>query len=241
VRSTAEDSTHDLYGNRNRHYLRRLSLYSAAMAQRPTAVLRDALGIGLAVGAFGLSYGAIATAAGFPVLQTCALSALMFTGASQFALVGVVGGGGSALAGALTALLLGSRNALYGLRLSSLLRVRGVRRAAAAQFVIDESAAMALARGRRGFWATGLAVFACWNAGTLAGALGGTAIADPRALGLDAAAPAAFLALLAPRLTTRSTRVLAFAAAAAALVAVPLAPAGAPVLIAALVALGARR
>jgi len=210
------------------------------MAHRRSAVLRDALGIGVAVGAFGLSYGAIATAAGFPVLQTCALSALMFTGASQFALVGVVGGGGSALAGALTALLLGSRNALYGMRLSSLLGVHGARRAAAAQFVIDESAAMALARGRPGFWATGLAVFACWNAGSLAGAVGGAAIADPRALGLDAAAPAAFLALLAPRLTTSATRVVALVAAAAALAAVPLAPAGAPVLIAALVALGGR-
>jgi branched chain amino acid efflux pump len=205
-----------------------------------SAVLRDALGIGVAVGAFGLSYGAVATASGFSVLQTCALSVLMFTGASQFALVGVVGAGGSAIAGAMTALLLGSRNALYGLRLSSLLRVRGARRAVAAQLVIDESTAMALARGRRGFWATGLAVFACWNAGTALGAIGGAALADPRALGLDAAAPAAFLALLHPRLRGRPARVLAIAAAVAALVAVPLAPAGVPVLVAAVVAIGAR-
>ena len=202
-----------------------------------SAVLRDAAGIGLAVGAFGLSYGAIAVASGFTVLQTCALSALMFTGASQFALVGVIGGGGSLVAGALTALLLGGRNALYGLRLSSLLRVRGARRAVAAQFVIDESAAMGIARGRAGFWATGLAVFACWNAGTAAGALGGEALSDPSAFGLDAAAPAAFLALLAPRLTGRSAQTTALAAAAAALIAAPLTPAGVPVLVAALVAL----
>jgi len=204
------------------------------------AVLRDALGIGVAVGAFGLSYGAIATASGFSVLQTCALSVLMFTGASQFALVGVVGAGGSAIAGAVTALLLGSRNALYGLRLSSMLRVRGARRAVAAQFVIDESTAMALARGRRGFWATGVAVFACWNVGTALGAFGGAAIADPRTFGLDAAAPAAFLALLHPRLEGRRTRVLALGAAAAALVAVPVAPAGVPVLVAAAVAIAVR-
>jgi predicted branched-subunit amino acid permease len=210
------------------------------MANDRPAVLRDAAGIGLAVGAFGLSYGAIAVASGFTVLQTCALSVLMFTGASQFALVGVIGGGGSLLAGALTALLLGGRNALYGLRLSSLLRVRGARRAVAAQLVIDESAAMALTRGAPGFWATGAAVFACWNAGTAAGALGGAALSDPRALGLDAAAPAAFLALLAPRLAGRGSRTLALAAAAAALAAVPLAPAGVPVLIAALVAVAAR-
>jgi branched chain amino acid efflux pump len=205
-----------------------------------SAVVRDALGIGVAVGAFGLSYGAVATASGFSVLQTCALSVLMFTGASQFALVGVVGAGGSAIAGAMTALLLGSRNALYGLRLSSMLRVRGTRRAVAAQLVIDESTAMALARGRRGFWATGIAVFACWNAGTALGALGGAAVADPRALGLDAAAPAAFLALLHPRLGGGRTRALALVAAAAALVAVPVAPAGVPVLVAALVAIGFR-
>ena len=125
-------------------------------------VVRDALGIGVAVGAFGLSYGAVAVASGLSVLQTCALSVLMFTGASQFALVGVVAGGGGAVAAAMTALLLGSRNALYGLRLSSLLGVRGARRVVAAQFVKDESAAKGHARGTPGVWATGLAVFVCW-------------------------------------------------------------------------------
>jgi len=151
-----------------------------------------------------------------------------------------VAGGGGAVAAAMTALLLGSRNALYGLRLSSLLRVRGARRAVAAQFVIDESAAMGLARGTAGFWATGLAVFVCWNVATAAGAIGGTAVSDPRALGLDAAAPAAFLALLAPRLAGRGAAAVALTAAAAALVAVPLTPAGVPVLVAALVAVAAR-
>src|ERR1700749_1434213 len=126
----------------------------AGRAASSSRLVRGAGGLGLAVGAFGLSYGAIAVASGFSVLQACALSALMFTGASQFALVGVVGGGGSLGAGALTALLLGRPNALYGLRLSSLV---GPRRVVAAHFVIDESAAMALSRGRRGFWATGLA------------------------------------------------------------------------------------
>ena len=202
-----------------------------------STVLRDSIGLGLAVGLYGVAFGAAAVAAGLSVWQAVSLSALMFTGASQFALVGVIGGGGSLVAGALTALLLGGRNALYGLRLSSLLGVRGARRAVAAQFVIDESAAMGIARGRAGFWATGLAVFACWNAGTAAGALGGEALSDPRAFGLDAAAPAAFLALLAPRLAGRSAQTTALAAAAAALIAAPLTPAGVPVLVAALVAL----
>src|SRR5690349_17585855 len=110
VRSTAEDSNWMVSGAVFRHHLSREAPYSAAMDVHPrSAVMRDALGIGVAVGAFGLSYGAIATASGFSVLQTCALSVLMFTGASQFALVGVVGAGGSAIAGAMTALLLGSR------------------------------------------------------------------------------------------------------------------------------------
>src|SRR5579859_3905340 len=127
------------------------------------AIARDALGIGVATGAYALSFGAISTTAGLSLLQTCALSVLMFTGASQFALIGVVGAGGSVWAGAATAALLGSRNALYGLRLSSLLDVQGWRRLGASQFVIDETTAMAIARdspelSRFAFWATGVAL-----------------------------------------------------------------------------------
>lgn len=205
-------------------------------------VVRDALAIGVATGAYGLSFGALAVAAGVSVPQACALSALMFTGASQFAFVGLIGGG--AAAAAATAVLLGIRNGLYGLRLASLLHVRGSRRALAAQLVIDESTAMAVGRdpggaARLGFWATGAAVFVCWNLATLLGALAGDALSDPRALGLDAAAPAAFVALLAPRLDAREPRVVAALAACAALVSVGFVPAGVPVLVAAAVALGA--
>jgi predicted branched-subunit amino acid permease len=205
-------------------------------------VIRDALGIGLATGAYGLSFGAIATASGLTVLQACALSLLMFTGASQFALAAVVGGGGSAFAGAATATLIGSRNALYGLRLSPLLRVTGIRKLVAAQLVIDESTAMAIGKddpdaARLGFWATGLAVFVLWNIGTLLGAVGAQAVSDPAILGLDAAVPAAFLALLAPHVKERSLVYAAVVAAAVAVVAVPLVPAGVPVLCAAVVAL----
>ena len=205
-------------------------------------VVRDALGIGAATGAYGLSFGALAVAAGVSVPQACAMSALMFTGASQFAFVGLVGGG--AAAAAATAVLLGVRNGLYGLRLAELLRVRGPRRALAAQLVIDESTAMAVARepgraARLGFWATGAAVFLCWNLSTLLGALAGDALSDPRVLGLDAAAPAAFVALLAPRLDSREPRVVAALAACAALISVSFVPAGVPVLVAAAVAVGA--
>jgi predicted branched-subunit amino acid permease len=200
-------------------------------------VVRDAIGIGIATGAYGLSFGAISVAAGLDLTQTCALSLLLFSGGSQFALVGVLAGGGSAVAAAGTAILLGTRNALYGLRLSPLLRLRGWRKAVGAQLVIDESAAMAVGRdsaraGRIGFWATGIAVFVLWNLGTLLGALGGALLKDPRVLGFDAAVPAAFLALLAPRMRTREPWLIALVAAVVALAAVPFVPAGVPVLLA---------
>ncbi len=212
------------------------------MAETRQSVIRDSLGVGLATGAYGVSFGAISSAAHLSVLQTCALSALMFTGASQFALVGVLGSGGGALTAALTAALLGSRNALYGLRLSALLDLRGWRRPLAAQLVIDESTAMGTGRtseelGRLGFWATGAAVFAFWNLGTLAGALGARALSDPRVYGLDAAVPAAFLALLGPRLSSSRGRGVGLAAAALALLAATLLPVGVPVLLAGLAAL----
>jgi predicted branched-subunit amino acid permease len=202
-------------------------------------VIRDALGIGIATGAYALSFGAISTAAGLSSLQTCALSMLMFTGASQFALVGVVGAGGNVWAGAATAALLGSRNALYGLRLSSLLDLRGWRRLAGSHFVIDETTAMAIARDdsaarHLAFWATGIAVFTLWNLGTLIGALATHALPDPKVLGFDAAPPAAFLALLAPRLRAREPMAVALAAGVVALVCVPFVPAGVPLLIVAI-------
>ncbi|HSK22262.1 MAG TPA: AzlC family ABC transporter permease [Egicoccus sp.] len=205
------------------------------------AIVRDAIGIGVATGAFGLSYGAIAVASGLSVLQTVALSLLMFTGASQFALAGVVGAGGGAFASAATAVLLGTRNALYGLQLSSLLRTIGPRRLLAAQLVIDESAAMAVAqddppRARVGFWATGVSVFVLWNLGSLIGAVGAGLLEDPDRFGLDVAGPAAFVALLAPRLRDRPAWAVAALAAVAALVSVPFVPAGMPVLVAAGVA-----
>ena len=204
-------------------------------------VVRNAVGIGIASGAYALSFGAISVSAGLSIEQTCALSLAMFTGASQFAMVGVVGVGGSPFAGAATAVLLGLRNGLYGLRLSPLLGVRGIRRAAAAQFVIDETTAMAIAQdsdraSRLGFWATGIVLFVLWNSGTLIGAVGAQALSDPRVLALDAAAPAAFLALLAPRMRSREPWVVAATAAAVALASVPFVPTGVPVLLAAAVA-----
>ncbi|HEY0889706.1 MAG TPA: AzlC family ABC transporter permease [Nocardioides sp.] len=198
-------------------------------------VVADSLGVGIATGLYGVSFGAVATASGLDVWQACALSVLVFTGASQFAFVGVVAAGGAPLAGSLTAVLLGSRNLFYGVTLAPRLRLRGWRRLVHAQVVIDESTAMSLGQGdeadaRLAFRLTGWSVFVLWNLMTLAGALAGSAIGDPRTFGLDAAVGAAFLALLWPRLTAAPQRVVAVVGAAVATGLVPLTGAGVPII-----------
>jgi 4-azaleucine resistance transporter AzlC len=206
------------------------------------AIRRDALGIAAYAAAFGASFGAVSVASGLSVVQTCVLSVVMFTGASQFAFVGVIGGGGSALAAIPAALLLGLRNTFYGVRMAGILDARGRRSALAAQLVIDETTAMAITRStlrtqRYAFWVTGASLFVLWNLGTLAGALGGSAVGDPETLGLDAAVPAAFLALLWPRLDDATNRAVAIGGAAVAAALVPFLPPGIPVLAAAPIAL----
>lgn len=206
-------------------------------------VLRQAASVAIATGVYGISFGALAVAAGLDLWQTAALSLLMFTGGSQFAFVGVVGGGGAAGAAVATAALLGARNALYGATVAPLLRVRSLRRVAAAQLTIDESTAVAVAQpraelARLGFWATGVGVFVLWNTFTLVGAFVGDALGDPRRWGLDAAAAAAFLGLLWPRLAGGAARAVAAGAVVVALLLTPVAPAGVPVLAAAVVAVG---
>jgi 4-azaleucine resistance transporter AzlC len=206
------------------------------------AIVRDGVAVGVATGAYGISFGAISVTSGLDVWQTCALSLLVFTGASQFALIGVIGAGGAPLSGAVTALLLGTRNTLYGLRLAPLLAWAGWRRLAAAHLVIDESTAMSVNRESRpaarvGFLSTGLSVFVLWNLATFIGAFGGRSLGDPRTFGLDAAVGAAFLALLWPRLRDRRNQLVALLGAAVALALIPLTAAGVPVLAAGGVAL----
>jgi predicted branched-subunit amino acid permease len=207
------------------------------------AAVRDGLGVGLAVGLSGVAFGAAGVAAGLGVGHTCALSLLAFSGASQFALAGVVAGGGSLVAGAVGAVLLGGRNALYGLRLAETLGVRGWRRLVTAHVVIDETTAVATAQAtpraaRAGFWATAISLLTVWNLSTLLGALGASRLGDPDTYGLDVVGPAAFLALLWPRLragaTERRVAVLAVSVAAGT---TPLLPPGVPVMLAAVAAL----
>jgi predicted branched-subunit amino acid permease len=210
--------------------------------QRRNQVLRQSLSVAGATGAYAISFGALSVAAGLNLWQTIALSALLFTGASQFAIVGVIAAGGSGAAAVATSTLLGIRNGLYGLQMSRLLEVSGLRRFAAAQLTIDESTAVGVAQPERsaqrlGFWATGLGVFVMWNLLTIVGAVVGNALGDPKRFGLDAAAPAAFCGLLWPRLKSWDARAVAAVAAVIALVVAPHAPAGIPVLVAAVAAI----
>lgn len=209
--------------------------------QERSSIRRDALGIAAYAGAFGVSYGAVAVGSGLSVVQTSVLSLLMFSGASQVAFIGVVGSGGSGFAAIAASLMLGLRNTFYGVRLSTILGVRGRRAVRAALFVTDEPTAMAIAREDRreqryAFWTTGVLLIIVWNLGTLIGALAGSTLGDPATYGLDAVVPAAFLALLWPRLEDQMSRLVAVGGALVATALVPLVPAGIPVLAAAPVA-----
>jgi predicted branched-subunit amino acid permease len=199
--------------------------------------------VSFTVGLYGIAFGAAGIAAGFSLLQTCLLSLLTFSGASQFAVVGVLGSGGTAISGIATASLLGIRNALYGLRLSPILKLRGWKKIVGAQVTIDESTGVALGQSdlgeesmRHGFWLTGLGVYLFWNLFTVAGALGAQAMGDPAAWGLDAAVPAAFLGLVWPRLLGNFERALAAAAMILALALTPFVAAGLPIIATALLA-----
>ncbi|MEH0657549.1 AzlC family ABC transporter permease [Streptomyces stelliscabiei] len=212
-----------------------------AVVKPDGAVVRDALGVGVAVGLSGFAFGVTSAGSGLGLLQTCALSLLVFTGASQFALVGALAAGGNPFTAAAGAFFLGVRNAFYGLRLSQLLALPRAVRPFAAQWVIDETTAVALAQPTRraariGFTVTGLSLYVLWNLTTLLGALGAEAIGDTDAWGLDAAGPAVFLALLAPMLRTTAERAVAGVAVVLGLGLLPVLPAGVPVLVAAVAA-----
>ena len=213
-------------------------------------IIRSAVFVGLAVSVYGVAFGALGITAGLSVAQTCALSILMFTGASQLAFVGVISAGGSPATAIATAWLLGVRNAMYAVRMSILLRPRGLRRLLAAQLTIDESTALAIGQdesiedgraSRLGFWAGGISVFVLWNLATVLGAVATQAIGDPRAFGLDTAIAAGLAGLLGPRIRDRETGAVATIAAAFALVLALFVPAGVPVLASSVVAFAAAR
>lgn len=207
------------------------------------AAWRASLAVGLAVSAYGISFGALAVASGLDIWQTCVLSLVMFSGGSQFAVIGVLASGGVAAgpAAIASATLLGLRNGLYAIRVSPLIGPGWAKRVVAGHLTIDESTAVATAQPtlesqRVGFWATGAIIYIGWNLMTLLGAVLGDLLGDVRQFGLDAAAGAAFLGLVWPRLIALQPIAVAVGAAVVATVLLPALPQGVPVLLAALVA-----
>lgn len=205
--------------------------------------MAQSFSVSFTVGLYGIAFGAAGIAAGFSILQTCLLSLLTFSGASQFAVVGVIGSGGSALSGIATASLLGIRNGLYGLRMAPILKVRNLKRVIAAQITIDESTGVAIGQEDRGqaamklgFWLTGFGVYFFWNLFTVVGAVSAQAMGNPSAFGLDAAVPAAFLGLVWPRLHGNFERGLAIGAVLLALLLTPFVAAGIPIIATTLIA-----
>lgn len=212
---------------------------------KQSSVLSISIGVGLATGLYGISFGALSVAAGLNIWQTQVLSLLMFSGGSQFAFIGVIAAAGVSGAGVgaaiVSAWLLGVRNGFYAVRMSPILKKVGLSKLIPALITIDESTAVAIGQStddnqRKGFWYTGISVFVFWNVMTLVGAILGDALGDPKVYGLDAAAAAAFLGLLWPRLVERQALAVAAAALLIAVVTSPLLPAGIPVLLAGIAA-----
>jgi len=210
---------------------------------RRSTVTRNAIGVGLATGVYGISFGALAVTSGFSFAQAQVLSLGLFSGASQFAVIGIMAAGGSAVAAVATSSLLGVRNGLYAFSLARVLKLKGIKKVFASQLTIDESTAMSIANNddeemsRWAFWATGISVFVFWNIATAIGAFGASFVADPKSLGLDAAVGAAFLALLWPRLINKEIRIAGALAAILALLLTPFVQPGLPVLACVLIAI----
>jgi predicted branched-subunit amino acid permease len=206
------------------------------------ALSRTSLSVAFTVGLYGAAFGAAGVTAGFSILQTCLLSLLLFSGASQFAVVGIMGAGGSAISAIATATLLGFRNALYGLQLAPILKVTGLKRILSAQITIDESTAVSTMQENnddkvRGFYLTGIGVYVFWNLFTYLGALGASAIGDPAVWGLDAAVPAAFCGLVWPRLKDKKQFLISALAIFLALCLTPISAAGVPIIATVLLAI----
>ncbi|CAB4533523.1 unannotated protein [freshwater metagenome] len=213
------------------------------MSRVNRATVTQSLSVSFTVGLYGIAFGAAGIAAGFSLLQTSLLSLLTFSGASQFAVVGVMGAGGSSISAIATASLLGIRNGLYGLRMAPILKVRGAQRIVAAQVTIDESTGVAIGQEnlgndamKAGFWLTGFGVYFFWNLFTIVGALGAQAMGNPSAWGLDAAVPAAFLGLVWPRLNSSFEKTLAALSLILAVVLSPFISAGLPIIATSLLA-----
>lgn len=195
--------------------------------------LRLAAPLAAAVGVFGISYGVLARAAGMGAFAPIAMSATTFAGSAQFAVVSILHDRGGAAAAIVAAVLLNLRYLPIGISVARGFVGGNARRLAESQLVVDESWALALGRGgrfdRRVLVGAGLLLYVCWVGGTALGVIGGSALGDPARLGLDAAFPALFLALVAPRLRERRALAAAVVGGGLATVLIPVTAPGIPI------------
>jgi 4-azaleucine resistance transporter AzlC len=203
----------------------------------PREDIRDALALGAAMVVVGASFGALAASAHVSLVLTAAMSVFVFAGGSQFLAVAVIAAGGAPLAAVLGGLLLNLRHLPFGLAVGGIVGRSWPARLLGTHLMVDEVVAFARsrpdpARARRAYWLLGALMFVGWNVGTVLGALAGKAVPDPTRFGMDAAFPAALLALLLPALRKADAARVALLGAAAALLVTPWAPAGLPVLLA---------
>jgi 4-azaleucine resistance transporter AzlC len=199
--------------------------------------LRNIALVCLADAIVGASFGAITVSGGLRPWVPVTMSVLVFAGGAQFAAVSVVLGGGSPAAAVVAGLVLNARLLPYGFAVTDVVEGRWWARLPGAHLIVDESVAFTLrehARQRRraAFWACGVALFLCWNAAVILGAVAGAAMHNTGAFGLDAVFPAVLLALVLPSLADRRTRNAALLGAVIAVAATPFVPAGLPVLLA---------
>ena len=197
-----------------------------------------AVPLAIAVGLFGVSFGVLSVSTGgMGALPAIAMSATTFAGSAQFAAASIVSSGGQPIAAIAAGLLLNARYLPIGVSVARFLFGGPIQRFAQAQLVVDESWAIA-SRGGGTFDAhrlvgAGIVLWLAWVAGTIIGVIGGEALGDPAALGLDAAFPALFLALLIPQLIGRREVAAAVLGAGIAIALVPFTPAGVPIIAAA--------
>jgi 4-azaleucine resistance transporter AzlC len=222
------------------------SIASSSSAPGYRQGVRAAVAVAATVWFFGASFGLVARAAGMGVAAPLVLSATTFAGSAQFAITSILAGSGSAVAAIAAAVLLNARYAPISISVAPLFHGPRLRRLAESQLIVDESWALS-SRGdgrfdRRLLIGAGLLLYAAWISGTAVGVFAGKALGDPKALGLDGAFPALFLALLVPQLRSRKATQAALLGGAIALVLIPVTPPGVPIVAAsAACLLGLRR
>ena len=195
---------------------------------------------------FGIAFGILASTAGMGSVAPIVMSATTFAGSAQFAAASVLDDGGSIAAAVIAAVLLNARYLAISVAIAPAFDGSRLRRFFEAQLLVDESWAVSQVGGgridRRLLVGAGILLFPCWVGGTTLGVFGGDVLGDPKRLGLDAAFPALFLVLLITLTVSRRAIVAAFAGGLIALVLLPIAPAGLPVIAAGAVSLvGLRR